>query len=387
MDEAVRVLTTHVGSMPRPADLASLLKKRHSGEGVDALAFDVACRNASFSSVADQVASGIDIVSDGEMSKISYAYYVQDRLSGFAPAEIARGAGREARRFQRLAISFSHFPDYAAFRTRNPTGPAGIKAPVCTGALSYTGMESVKKDLDVLKDAAARAGARNCFMTAASPGVVAMFASETTHYKSEDDYVFALAEALRQEYEAIHAAGVILQIDCPDLPLAPRMAYTGKSEDPFRIVARNIEAVNHAIANIPGDRVRLHICWGNHAGPHTDDMDAAKLFPYLRKTRARYLSFEAANPRHAHEWEDWKNADLPDDMVLIPGVIDSTTNFVEHPRLVAQRIARFTDAVGRDRVIAGCDCGFGTFATDTPQVFPTVVLAKLRALSEGARLV
>ena len=223
-------------------------------------------------------------------------------------------------------------------------------------------------------------------MTAASPGVVAMFASHTSHYQTEDDYVFGLAAAMKVEYDAIHRAGVTLQVDCPDLAIAPHMNYADASRDPHRIIARNIEALNLATADIPPHAMRVHLCWGNYNGPHVRDMEVANLFPHLRRLRARALSFEAANPRHEHEWEDWRSAAMPDDMVLVPGVIDSTTNFVEHPRLVAQRILHFVDAVGRDRVIAGVDCGFGTFATQRVQVFPSVVWAKLKSLADGARI-
>jgi 5-methyltetrahydropteroyltriglutamate--homocysteine methyltransferase len=253
--------------------------------------------------------------------------------------------------------------------------------------LSYRDSGPVNDDLSLLKEAAAAAKAPSAFMTAASPGVIAMFASETSHYATEDDYVFALAEAMRPEYEAIVKAGITLQIDCPDLTLVKRMIYEGREADPLRIAARNIEAVNHAIGGLPTDRVRLHLCWGNYAGPHTDDLPVAELFPLLCRTKARALSFEAANPRHEHEWEDWKSSGLPEDMILIPGVIDSVTNFVEHPRLVAQRLQRFADAVGAERVIAGADCGFGTFGAATPTVFPSIVWEKLRALAEGAALV
>jgi len=386
-----QIKTTHVGSLPRPEALAAMLRARHQGQAIDTAAFDAALRQAVAECVAQQVASGIDIVSDGEMSKVSYAYYVQDRLSGMEPAEAAEWQHKVLHRFQRLDMDYMDFPDYATFRARMTTGPASARPPICTGPLSYRDTGAVESDLAVLGEAVAVSGARSgfmpsSFMTAASPGVIAMFASQTSHYATEDEYVFALAEAMRPEYEAIHRAGVILQVDCPDLTLAGRMRYVQDGVDPHRIVARNIEAVNIAIANIPGDRVRLHLCWGNYAGPHTCDVDAARLFPLLRETRARALSFEAANPRHEHEWEDWARADLPDDMVLIPGVIDSVSNFVEHPRLVAQRINHFTDAVGHERVIAGTDCGFGTFALATPTVFPSIVWGKLRALAEGAAL-
>jgi 5-methyltetrahydropteroyltriglutamate--homocysteine methyltransferase len=381
-----RIRTTHVGSLPRPEELVPFLRSRHQDQPVDEAAFAAACRRAVLDCVAKQVACGVDIVSDGEMAKISYAYYVQDRLNGLESADVVAQRNVTLRRFQTMAISEPEFPDYAAARAKAPGGPASAKPPVCTGPLSYRDAGPVNGDLALLKEAVRQAQAPSCFMTAASPGVIAMFASETSHYATEDDYVFGLAEAMKPEYAAIAKAGVTLQIDCPDLPLAKRMNYAGGEVDPHRIIARNIEAANIAIGDIPGDRVRLHLCWGNYAGPHTHDLPVTELFPLLRKTKARALSFEAANPRHEHEWEDWRSAGLPDDMVLIPGVIDSVTNFVEHPRLVAQRLRHFVDAVGAERVIAGADCGFGTFAASTPTVFPSIVWEKLRVLSEGAAM-
>jgi len=384
---AGRILTTHVGSLPRPEALAALLRARHQGQPIDDASFAAVRRQAVRECVAQQVACGIDIVSDGEMGKMSYAYYVQDRLNGLESAELVAQRKLPLRRFQLLAILYPKFPDYSAFRASRTDGPASAKPPVCTGPLSYRDIGPVTDDVALLKESAAAAKAPSSFMTAASPGVIAMFASETSHYATEDDYVFALAEAMRPEYEAITKAGITLQVDCPDLTLVKRMIYDAQEIDPLRIAARNIEALNHAISGLPGDRVRLHLCWGNYAGPHTDDLPVAELFPLLRQTKARALSFEAANPRHEHEWEDWKSAGLPDDMILIPGVIDSVTNFVEHPRLVAQRLQRFVDAVGFERVIAGADCGFGTFAAATPTVFPSIVWEKLRVLAEGAAMV
>ena len=381
-----KIRTTHVGSLPRPEALVPFLRARHQHQPIDEAAFAAASRQAVLDCVAQQVACGVDIVSDGEMAKMSYAYYVQERLVGLESADVVAARKTPLRRFQSMHLQYPEFPDYSAARARMTGGPASAKPPVCTGALSYRDVRPVEGDLALLKEAAGQAQAPSCFMTAASPGVIAMFASETSHYATEDDYVFALAEAMKPEYAAIAKAGVTLQIDCPDLTLAKRMNYTDGAVDPYRIIQRNIEAANIAIGDIPGDRVRLHLCWGNYAGPHTDDLPVAELFPLLAKTKARALSFEAANPRHEHEWEDWARADLPDDMILIPGVIDSVTNFVEHPRLVAQRIAHFVDAVGAERVIAGADCGFGTFAASTPTVFPSIVWEKLRVLSEGATM-
>lgn len=381
-----RITTTHVGSLPRPAALVKLLRERHAGRNIDATLFDAEVRKAVNDVVAQQTAAGIDIVSDGEMAKISYSYYVQDRLNGLVPAAQAESNNTTLQRFQSIETVDPDFPDFAAFFATAGRGPASAAPPVCTGPLSYRDLAPVRAELALLKSAAGKAGAKTAFMTAASPGVIAMFASRSSHHKTEDDYVFALAEAMRPEYEEIHRAGVMLQIDCPDLALAPHMNYGPGPRDPHRIIARNIEALNLATANIPPHAMRVHLCWGNYPGPHARDMEVAGLFAHLRRVRARALSFEGANPRHEHEWEDWRDAKMPDDMVLIPGVIDSTTNFVEHPRLVAQRILNYAHAVGRERVIAGVDCGFGTFATQRVQSFPTIVWAKLKSLADGAAI-
>jgi len=381
-----RIRTTHVGSLPRPADLIDLLRSRHENKAIDDRQFQARCREAVAECVARQVDCGIDYVSDGEMSKVSYAYYVQDRLTGMEATNVAEASGAQLTRFQRLRLEYPEFADFMEFRAKANAGPSSVKPPVCTGPLSYRDTGAVEADIDTLKTAVQAAGAYAGFMTAASPGVVAMFASASSYYTSEDDYVFGLADALRPEYQAIIAAGLVLQIDCPDLPLTHRMRYLAGDVDPMKIAARNIEAINVAISGLPADKVRIHLCWGNYAGPHTDDIDVKALFPVLRNLKARGLSFEAANPRHAHEWSDWKDAGLAEDMVLIPGVIDSVSNFVEHPRLVAERISRFADIVGADRIIAGADCGFGTFATGNVQVFPSIVWAKLRTLREGAEI-
>jgi 5-methyltetrahydropteroyltriglutamate--homocysteine methyltransferase len=386
MTGGARILTTHTGSLPRPEQLVSLLQAQHEGRPFDREALARGSQAAVAACVAKQVESGVDIVSDGEMSKVSYSHYIATRLSGLESPEAARAKGATLKRFHQLDIAYPDFPDFAADRAKLAQGPRVTMAPVCTGALSYRDTAAVENDIATLRSAATAAGAEASFMTAASPGVVAMFCPESSYYQTEDDYVFALAEAMRTEYEAIHRAGLILQVDCPDLALCNVFKYPGAEADPLRIAARNIDAVNHAIANIPGDRVRLHLCWGNYSGPHTADLEVERLFPVLHKTKARALSFEAANPRHEHEWEDWKRARMPDDMVVIPGVIDSVTNFVEHPRLVAQRIRHFVDAFGPERVIAGSDCGFGTFAAGMRAVYPSVVWAKLRALRDGAAI-
>lgn len=386
MTDGARILTTHTGSLPRPDELVSLLQSQHEGRPFDLEELRRRSQAAVANCVKKQVESGVDIVSDGEMSKVSYSHYVATRLSGLESPEAARAKGAKLKRFHQLDIGYPDFPDFAADRAKLAQGPRVTMAPVCTGALSYRDTAAVESDIAILRSAADAACAKACFMTAASPGVVAMFCPESSYYQNEDDYVFALAEAMRPEYEAIYRSGLILQVDCPDLALCNVMKYPAAESDPLRIAARNIDAVNHAIANIPGDRVRLHLCWGNYSGPHTADLEVEKLFSVLRTTKARALSFEAANPRHEHEWEEWKRAGMPGDMVFIPGVIDSVTNFVEHPRLIAQRLRHFVDAFGPERVIAGSDCGFGTFAAGMKAVYPSVVWAKLRSLRDGAEI-
>ncbi len=377
---ADRILTTHVGSLPRPDDLREMLRARHLGQPYDDAAFAKRCAAAVDEAVARQVACGIDIVSDGEMSKVSYTSYVKHRLTGFsdAPPKAALPASW-------VLPDWAEHPDFMAAHTQN-RGPAQVPPPRCTGPLGYGDVKPLQTDIANLKGAAGKAKPAAMFMTAASPGVLAMFLPNA-HYASEDKYLAALAEAMRPEYEAIHRAGFALQLDAPDLAVGRLIWREAKTDAEFlKIAARNLEALNHATANIPPDAMRLHLCWGNYHGPHTHDLPVAKLFDVLKTARAGAISFEGANPRHDHEWEDWRDAKIPDDKVLIPGVIDSTSNFVEHPRLVAQRIGRYAAIVGPERVIAGIDCGFGTFALPEPTVFPSIVWSKLKALSEGARM-
>ena len=377
-----RILTTHVGSLPRPAALRDALRARHLGQPYDAAAFAKLCTDAVNEAVAHQVAAGIDIVSDGEMSKAAYTSYVKHRMSGFSDGP---PPGKTVPARPSNLADWTDHPDFmAAYMQKR--APATVPPPYCTGPLSYTDRRPLDIDIANLKAATQSAGARAAFMTAASPGVLVMF-QPNAYYADEDKYLAALADAMRTEYEAIHRAGFILQLDAPDLAVGRLMWPAVETDADFlKIAERNLEAINHATANIPPDAMRLHLCWGNYHGPHTHDFPVAKLFGILAKARPQAISFEGANPRHDHEWEDWRTARLPDDKVLIPGVIDSTINFVEHPRLVAQRIARYADIVGRERVIAGVDCGFGTFALQDTQVFPSVVWSKLRALAEGARM-
>lgn len=381
-----RILTTHVGSLPRPADLLAQLEAREVGAGFDAGAFDTRLSTAVRDIVRQQVAAGIDSVCDGEQSKISYTFYVRHRLSG-----IGSGGGVDLAAPPQTAAhrDILDHPDFME-RLRAARGGtswfASAAVPYCTGPVTYENREPLETDLKNLAAAVAAEQPGEAFMNAASPGVLTKFVPDR-YYKNEDAYVEALADALKEEYEAIHRAGFILQIDAPDLGSARHNQYQHLSDAEFlRIAERNIAAVNHATANIPPDRMRLHICWGNYEGPHTHDIPFATMFDVAVKARPQALLFEAANPRHAYEWEDLQDKKIPDDTILMPGCLDSTTNFVEHPKLVAQRIENYARLVGRERVVAGADCGFATFAAQQNMVVPSIVWAKLAALAEGARI-
>ncbi|MGH7095573.1 MAG: cobalamin-independent methionine synthase II family protein [Stellaceae bacterium] len=372
-----RILTTHVGSLPRPRAMLDLIAAREAGEAVDEAAFEAQSAAAAEAIVAQQVACGIDVVSDGEQSKPSYATYVKHRLAGIDmdPSVVERG--RDAM----VSLDRIEHPDFVT-----ATNFSNTAFPACLGPVSYADRAPLERDLVHFAAAVAKAQPTEAFMTAPSPGILTRFVVDA-HYNDEDSYVDALAAAMRTEYAAIVGAGFLLQIDCPDLGSCRHNQYRHLSDDQFRRIAgRNIAALNAATAGLPPDRMRLHICWGNYEGPHTHDIALKDIIDIAFKARPQGLSIEAANPRHEHEWEDLKAMRIPDDKVLIPGVIDSTTNFVEHPRLIAQRISRFADIVGRERVIAGSDCGFGTSATAAPIVAPSIVWSKFRALAEGARI-
>lgn len=379
-----RILTTHAGSLPRPDGLRSLLDSKNRGQEIDPVVFEEQCAAAVTEAVAKQIECGIDVLCDGEMSKISYVGYVRHRLNGIREGAAA-GRENEINPALPTTISFpdiAEHPDFAAHRAEQ--GGSSPPAPIHAEHITYGDDAPLGADIRRFKAAARNLSSRNLFMNSASPGVLAMFIP-TTHYRSEDAYIADLADAMRSEYETIHRSGMLLQIDCPDLAMSWHMRHWQSGEKDFlRIAHRNLEAINHATASIPPEAMRMHICWGNYAGPHTHDFPIAKLFGVIGKARPQAILFEGANPRHEHEWEDWLQAGIPDDKVLVPGVIDSTNNFVEHPRLVAQRIRRYADIVGRERVIAGTDCGFGTFALRQHQVFPSVVWSKLKALSAGA---
>ncbi|MCB1449828.1 MAG: cobalamin-independent methionine synthase II family protein [Nitratireductor sp.] len=368
-----RIATTHVGSLPRSQEVVDFIFAREKEKPYDPAAFDAAMTRAVDATVARQKQAGVDIVSDGETSKISYATYVKDRYAGFS-GDSPRNAPADLKLFpgflQRLADE-GGTPQYAR--------------PMCTGEVRSKGQGELGKDIANLKSAMARHGVERGFMNAASPGVISLFL-QNAHYASREAYLAALADAMREEYETIVVAGLDLQLDCPDLALSRHMLFTELSDDEFVKVAQmHVEALNHALANVPQEKVRVHICWGNYEGPHVCDIDMAKVFPVLMQVKAQYLLFETSNPRHAHEWTVFRDRkdEIPDDRILVPGVVDTTTNFVEHPELVAQRISRFTDIVGSDRVIAGSDCGFGTFA-GFGAVDPDIAYAKLKALRDGA---
>jgi len=370
-----RTLTTHVGSLPRSQEVVDYIFAREREEPFDQAAFDACMTQAVSETVRKQVEAGIDIVSDGETSKISYATYVKDRYTGFS-GDSPRNAPADLKMF----------PSFLQ-RLANDGGTPQYARPQCTGEVRSKGQEELAKDISNLRAAMEAHGASRGFMNAASPGVISLFL-QNAFYPDREAYLGALADAMKQEYETIVAAGLDLQLDCPDLALSRHMLFNDLSDDDFvKIADSHVEALNHALQNVPQDRVRVHICWGNYEGPHCCDIAMDKVFSTLMATKSRYVLFETSNPRHAHEWTVFRDrkSDIPDDKILVPGVVDTTTNFVEHPELVAQRIDRFTEIVGADRVIAGSDCGFGTFA-GFGAVDPEIAYAKLTSLSQGAKL-
>jgi len=370
------ILTTHVGSLPRTQEVVDFIFARERGEDYDLAAFDAAMAQAVDDTVAKQVAAGVDIVSDGETSKISYATYVKDRYTGFS-GDSPRNAPADLKQF----------PSFLK-RLANDGGTPKYARPMCTGEVKSRGQGELEKDIANLKAAMANHGATRGFMNAASPGVISLFL-QNDFYPTRDAYLAALADAMKAEYETIVGAGLDLQLDCPDLALSRHMLFADLTDAEFvKIADSQVEALNYALSNVPAEKVRVHICWGNYEGPHVCDIDMDTVFPTLMATKARYMLFETSNPRHAHEWAVFRDraSEIPDDKVLVPGVVDTTTNFVEHPQVVAQRLERFVDIVGADRVIAGSDCGFGTFA-GFGAVDPEIAYAKLHALTTGAALV
>ena len=374
-----RILTTHVGSLPRSAAVTELVFGRERGEAITAEQFAATISGAVRDVVVRQIAAGVDIVSDGEMSKISYATYIKDRLTGF-DGDSSRDPPSD----------LEAFPAYLK-KLASAGGTPSYRRPRCVGPIAVKDLQPLTDDLEWFRNAlssAERAGTpcSDAFMNSASPGVIALF-QPNDHYADHESYLLALAEAMRLEYEAIVNAGFILQIDSPDLGLGRHTLFKSRTLADYQQLARlHVDVLNHALRNCPADRTRMHVCWGNYEGPHHHDVPMEVVLPIALRAKPQGLLFEAANPRHAHEWTVFRDASLPEDKILIPGVIDSVTNFIEHPRLVAERIQRFTDIVGRERVIAGTDCGFSTFA-GFGVVDAEIVFAKLTALRDGARLV
>lgn len=370
-----RIKVTHVGSLPRTQEVVDFIFAREKNETYDQTAFDACMKRNVSETVKRQVDNGVDFVSDGETSKISYATYVKDRYTGFS-GDSPRNAPADLKAF----------PGYLK-RLADSGGTADYARPKCTGPVKAKDHVDLQKDIANLNSAMAEHGAGGGFMNAASPGVISLFLPNE-HYPDREAYLAALADAMREEYETIAAAGLTLQLDCPDLALSRHMLFPDLSDQEFvKIAQMHVEALNHALQNVPAEQIRVHICWGNYEGPHICDIDMDTVFSTLMGTKARYVLFETSNPRHAHEWTVFRDrkSEIPDDKILIPGVVDTTTNFVEHPELVAQRIERFVSIVGADRVIAGSDCGFGTFA-GFGAVDPDIAFAKIKALSDGAVL-
>jgi 5-methyltetrahydropteroyltriglutamate--homocysteine methyltransferase len=369
------VLTTHVGSLPRTQDVVDFIFARENEEAFDQEKFDACMTAAVDETVRKQVEAGVEIVSDGETSKISYATYVKDRYTGFS-GDSPRNAPADLKLF----------PSFLE-RLANDGGTPQYARPMCTGEVTSKGQGELAKDIGNLKAAMAKHDVDRGFMNAASPGVISLFL-QNDFYAKREDYLAALAEAMKTEYETIVGAGLDLQLDCPDLALSRHMLFSDLSDAEFLKVAQShVDALNYALSDVPQDKVRIHICWGNYEGPHVCDIEMDKVFSTLMSAKARYVLFETSNPRHAHEWTVFRDrkGEIPDDKILVPGVVDTTTNFVEHPQLVAQRIELFTNIVGADRVIAGSDCGFGTFA-GFGSVDPSIAYAKLAAIAEGANI-
>ena len=368
-----RILTTHVGSLPRSQAVTDVLFARETGTPLDDPAGSAVIAEAVRAAVLRQRGAGIDVVGDGEMSKISYATYIGDRLTGFG-GDTPREPGQDLLDFPGILKKLADAGATARYRR-----------PRCIGEIGVKDVGPLETDLRNFRTALDAATATEGFLNAASPGVIALF-QPNDYYPTQDDYLVAVAEAMRAEYEAIAAAGFLLQIDAPDLGMGRHTMYRDRSvEEYLGLAERHVEVLNHALRNIPADRVRLHMCWGNYEGPHHHDIPLRQLLPVVLKVRAQGLLFEAANARHAHEWTVFRDIRLPEDKVLIPGVISSTSNYLEHPELVAERLCRFAGIVGRERVMAGSDCGFGTFAGFGP-VDPDVAYMKFEAMAEGARL-
>jgi 5-methyltetrahydropteroyltriglutamate--homocysteine methyltransferase len=366
------MLTTHTGSLPRPADLLADLVRRDRGEPVDEEALAARVRAAVADSVRRQTEAGVAVVNDGEAGKIGYSTYVTERLEGFGGEADPPGPPPD----------MLEFPEYLARVSGGGNG--GPAMPACDGPIAYRDTDAVRADIANLRAALDGTGAEDAFLSAASPGVVAFFLKDR-HYGSHEEYLFAIADAMKVEYDEIHRAGIVLQLDCPDLAITRHRVGADSLDDFRRFVALHVEAIDHATRDIPPEDLRLHVCWGNYEGPHHHDVPLGDIVDIVLAGRPAAISFEAANPRHAHEWRVFEDVKLPDGKALVPGVVDSTTNYIEHPELVAQRIVRYAKLVGRENVIAGTDCGFASFA-GSAAVDPAIVWAKLGAMAEGASL-
>jgi 5-methyltetrahydropteroyltriglutamate--homocysteine methyltransferase len=371
-DRRGRILTTHTGSLPRPRDLVGLLREREEGRPPAADVFHARVRAAVSEVVRKQVETGLAIVNDGEQGRPDYTIYVKDRLTGF-----------EGDSAPLPNLDADEFPEWAEMARQ--FAPPFQRRPACVGPIDWTDWPAVERDLQNLKDATAGVPAAGVFLTSPSPGQIGRFLPNH-HYPSDEAYLYRLADVMKREYRAIVEAGFTLQIDCPDLALGRSTQFAHLTLEAFRkVAAMHVEVLNHALADLPPERMRMHICWASTGGPHHRDVPLRDIVDVVVKGRPAGLMFPGANPRHEHEWKVWRDVKLPDGKVLIPGVIDTTTNFIEHPELVAERIVRYAQVVGRERVIAGCDCGFGTFAGRV-QVDSNIVWYKLRSLVEGARL-
>ena len=369
-----RILTTHTGSLPRSPELQDLLRRREDQQSFDEAAFQASIRDAVGDILDRQQNAGVDVVNDGEQGRSQYATYVKERLTGFEGERMVRSRPR---------LDDDDFPDFAATQTHMSS--RNMPQPACTGPIAWKDWPAVERDIANLREVSAGRDVEEVFMTAASPGVIANFLPNE-YYATEEEYLYALAEVMKDEYNAIADAGLILQLDCPDLAMTRISQFSHLSVEEFKkIVEQHVEVINYALQDIDPERMRLHVCWGNTEGPHHHDVPLREIVDIVLRARPLGLSIEGSNPRHGHEWKVWQDVALPEGKVLIPGVLDTTTNFIEHPELIAQRILNYANVVGRENVMAGSDCGFGTSAWGR-KVEASIAWAKLASMAEGARL-
>ena len=369
-----RILTTHTGSLPRSPELQDLLRRREDQQSFDEAAFQASIRDAVGDILDRQQNAGIDVVNDGEQGRSQYATYVKERLTGFEGERVVRSRPR---------LDDDDFPDFAATQTHMSS--RNMPQPACTGPIAWKDWPAVERDIANLREVSAGRDVEEVFMTAASPGVIANFLPNE-YYATEEEYLYALAEVMKDEYNAIADAGLILQLDCPDLAMTRISQFSHLSVEEFKkIVEQHVEVINYALQDIDPERMRLHVCWGNTEGPHHHDVPLREIVDIVLRARPLGLSIEGSNPRHGHEWKVWQDVELPEGKVLIPGVLDTTTNFIEHPELIAQRILNYANVVGRENVMAGSDCGFGTSAWGR-KVEASIAWAKLASMAEGAML-